>query len=120
MDNLRLCDSDFRFMLVVWDNAPIGSGKLVEICRDKLGWKKSTVYTAIKKLAEKGIIENKNAVVSVIVPKDKVQAEETDYFVDRTFGGSLPDLMAAFFKGRKISQKEAQEIKKLIDEHSEE
>ena len=85
MDNLRLCDSDYRFMLIVWDNAPIGSGKLVEICRDKLGWKKST-----------------------------------DYFVDRTFGGSLPDLMAAFFKGRKISQKEAQEIKKLIDEHSEE
>ncbi|MCJ7854988.1 BlaI/MecI/CopY family transcriptional regulator [Lachnospiraceae bacterium NSJ-143] len=119
MENLRLCDSDYRFMLVVWENAPVGSGELVSLCRDRLGWKKSTVYTAIKKMTEKGIIQNNSAVVSVIVPKERVQAEETDYFVERTFDGSFPDLLAAFLKDRKISDKEADEIKALIESHRE-
>jgi predicted transcriptional regulator len=119
MENLKLCDSDFRFMQIVWENAPLGSGKLVELCQDGLGWKKSTTYTTIKKLCEKGIIQNEKAIVSVLIPREQVQSVETDYFVERTFNGSLPQFLAAFLGGKKISEKEADEIKKLIDSHKE-
>ena len=120
MENYKLCDSDYRFMLIVWENAPIGSGKLVELCGNKLGWKKSTTYTTIKKLSEKGFIVNDSAIVSVVIPKEKVQAVETDYFIERTFNGSLPQFIAAFLGEKKLSGKEAEEIKKLIDSHREE
>jgi predicted transcriptional regulator len=119
MDNLKLCDSDYRFMLIVWESSPIGSGKLVELCAQRLGWKKSTTYTTIKKLCEKGYIRNENATVSIIIPKEKVQAVESDYFIERTFEGSLPQFIAAFLGGRKISDREAEEIKRLIDSHKE-
>ncbi|ROR29169.1 putative transcriptional regulator [Mobilisporobacter senegalensis] len=120
MENLKLCDSEYRFMLIVWENAPIGSGSLVELCKEKLGWKKSTTYTTIKKLSEKGYIKNENAIVTILIPKEEVQAIETDYFVERTFEGSLPQFVAAFLGGKRISHKEAQEIKRLIDLHKEE
>lgn len=119
MENLKLCDSDYRFMLIVWENAPVGSGRLVEICGEKLGWKKSTTYTTIKKLCEKGYIRNEKAVVSVLIPKEEVQTDETDYFMERTFAGSLPKFIAAFLGGKKISEKEAEEIKRMIDSHKE-
>lgn len=119
MDGYRLCDSDYRFMTLVWENAPVNSGELVKLCLDKLGWKKSTTYTVIKKLCERGLIKNENAVVSVLIPMEKVQSEETEFFVDRTFGGSLSGLVASFLGGRKISEKEAEKLKKLIDESKE-
>ncbi len=119
MDNFKLCDSDYRFMLIVWEHAPVNSGELVKLCEAQLGWKKSTTYTVIKKMCEKGYISNENALVSVLVSKEKVQADESEYFVDRTFGGSLPQFVAAFLGGRKISEKEAEKLKKLIDSHTE-
>ncbi len=119
MDNLKLCDSDYRFMLIVWANAPIGSGRLVELCKEKLGWKKSTTYTTIKKMSEKGFIKNENAIVSVLISQESVQAVETDYFVERTFEGSLPRFIASFLGGKRITDQEAEEIKRLIDSHKE-
>lgn len=116
MDNYRLCDSEYRFMSIVWDNAPISSGELARLCLENLGWKKSTAYTVIKKLCERNFIKSENAVITVVVPKERVQLDETEYFVDRTFGGSLSGLVAAFLNGRGISDKEAESLKKLIDE----
>ena len=117
MEYLKLCESDYRFMQVVWENAPIGSGELVKKCNEILGWKKSTTYTTIRKLSEKGYIVNENAVVSVLIGRERVQADESEYFVDRTFDGSLPQFLTAFLRGKKISDKEAEKIKRLIDEH---
>lgn len=119
MEQLKLCDSDYRFMCVVWDNAPLNSGELVKLCEQELGWKKSTTYTVVRKMCEKGYISNENATVRVLIDKDKVQAEESTYFVDRTFNGSLPGFIAAFLGGKKISGEEAEKLKKLIDEHKE-
>lgn len=119
VENLKLCDSDYRFMLIVWENAPMKSGELAGLCKEKLGWKKSTTYTVIKKLCEKGYIQNENAIVSVLIPKEKAQAEETEYFVERTFEGSLPGFLAAFLGGRILSEEEAEKLKKMIDEHKE-
>ena len=121
MEQLKLCDSDYRFMSIVWDYAPIPSGKLVKLCNEILGWKKSTTYTTIKKMSEKGYIKNENAVVTVLISKERVQRDESDYFVERTFGGSLPNFLTAFLGGKKISaEEEAQKIKDIIDRYSDE
>ena len=115
--DLKLCDSEYRFMLLVWETEPVRSGDLVKISHDGLGWKKSTTYTVIKKLAERGFLQNEDTIVSSLVPKEKCQAVESDYFVERTFEGSLPGFIAAFLGGKTISEKEAEEIKRMIDEH---
>lgn len=117
MENLKLCDSDYRFMLVVCEVAPVNSGELVRLCQEQLGWKKSTTYTQIKKMCEKGYIENIQAIVRVLIPKERVQADESDYFVERTFDGSLPAFLTAFLGGKTITEKEADKIKRMIDEH---
>lgn len=119
MEYLKLCDSDYRFMLIVWETAPVNSGELVRLCNEKLGWKKSTTYTQIKKMCDKGYIENVQATIHVLIPKEKVQAEESDYFVERTFDGSLPAFLTAFLGGKTISEREAEKIKRMIDEHVE-
>ncbi len=116
---MRLCDSDYRFMCIVWEHAPINSGELVKLCLKELGWKKSTTYTVVKRLSEKGFLKNENATVTPLVTKECVQADESDYFVQRTFGGSLPSFVAAFLGEKKLSKEEADEIRKLIDEHRE-
>ena len=117
MMDLKLCDSDYRFMTIVWEHAPINSGELVVLCNEQLGWKKSTTYTVIKKLTERGFIKIENAIVSVLDAKEDCQAVESDYFVERTFGGSLPGFLVAFLNSKKLTEEEAEEIKKMIDAH---
>ena len=119
MEEKKLCDSDYRFMTLIWDSEPVGSGKLVELALEKLGWKKSTTYTTLTKLCEKGLAKNENTVVTSLIPRESVQAYESERFVERTFEGSLPGFLAAFLGGKTISEKEAAELKRLIDEHKE-
>jgi predicted transcriptional regulator len=117
MQHEKLFEGEYRFMQLIWDNAPVNSGKLVELCSETFGWKKSTTYTMIKKMCEKGYISNENAVVKVLIEKDVAEKEAVREFVDRTFGGSIFDLFAAFYGGDKISESEAEELKKLIEQH---
>ncbi len=120
MENLKLCESDYRFMSIVWENEPIHSGKLVELCKEKLGWKKPTTYTTLKKLQEKGFAQNKDTIVTSLIPQKDVQIFASEHFVNQTFQGSLPKFLVAFLGGKTISESEAEELKKLIDEHKEE
>ena len=120
MEEIRLCDSEYRFLQVVWEAAPVPSGQLAELCRQQLGWKKSTMYTVLKKMCEKGLLQNENALVTVLVPRERVTASEAEQFVDRTFGGSLPGFRAAFMSGKKLTAREAEEVKRLIDQYREE
>ncbi len=119
METLKLCESDYRFMTVVWDHEPLTSGALVERCNELLGWKKSTTYTVLKKLCEKGFARNEASVVTALVPRERVQAFESEYFVEHTFDGSLPGFLASFLGGKTISEQEAEALKKLIDQHKE-
>lgn len=119
MEAYLLCDSEYRFMQVIWDAAPVSSGRLVELCAGKLGWKKSTTYTVLKKLCGKGLVQNENAMVTVLVRREEVTAEAADRFVGRAFGGSLPSFLTAFMSGKKLSAREAEELKRLIDAHRE-
>ncbi len=119
MEYARLCDSDYRFMCIVWESAPVNSGELVRLCQEELGWKKSTTYTVIKKLCEKGYIQNDDATVRVLIPKEQAQTNESTYFVERTFDGSLPSFVAAFLGGRTITEEEAKQLRKMIRDHVE-
>lgn len=117
MNELRLCESDFRFMSVIWDNEPLTSGELVKLCNEKFDWKKSTTYTMLKKLCEKGFARNDGSLVTSLIERDRVQAYASEHFVEQTFGGSLPNFLVSFLGGKKISEKEAEELKRLIDSH---
>ena len=119
MENLKLCESDYKFMSVIWDNEPLHSRELVELCAERLGWKKATTYTTLKKLCDKGFAKNENTVVTSTVPRDRVQAFASEHFVDHTFGGSLPMFLVSFLGGKTITDEEAAELKRLIDEHRE-
>ena len=117
--NLKLCESDYRFMSVIWENEPIQSGKLVELCKERLGWKKPTTYTTLKKMSEKGFAQNVDTVVTSLIQKEDVQVFASEHFINHTFEGSLPKFLVAFFGGKKSSEDEAEELKKLIDQHKE-
>ena len=119
MEPWKLCESDYRFMQVVWDYAPMTSGELVTLCQKELGWKKSTTYTVLRKLCQKGMVQNVDTVVSALVPRAQVQADESTRFVERTFNGSLPGFLVSFLGGKTISEQEAEELKRLIDAHKE-
>ena len=111
MDDLRLCESEARFMAVVWEAEPVPSGQLAKLCRERLGWQKSTTYTVLKKLERRGFLKNERAVVTALVPRERVQGYESGQVVDRTFGGSLP----AFTRERRLTREEAEAIQPLID-----
>ena len=102
-------------MSVVWANEPLQSGELVKICLSDLGWKKSTTYTMVKKLSEKGYLKNENSIVSSLISKDEVQSFESGYVVDNAFDGSLPSFIASFVRERNLSDKEIEEIRNIID-----
>ena len=116
MDTPKVFESEYRFCLILWEHEPIKSSELVNLCKEQLGWKPTTTYTVIKRLSERGVLKNENTIVSSLVSKDEVQASEINEMVEKTFEGSLPAFIAAFTKGKKLSDKEIEEIRKLIGE----
>ena len=120
MEQAKLAEGEYRFACIVWDHEPVSSGTLVELCREELGWKKSTVYTVLKKLTDRGVLRSENAVVSSLVSREQVQRYESEHLIDRTFGGSLPAFLSAVMGGHTISEREAEELKQLIDRHRKE
>ncbi len=119
MKEYKLAESEEKFAELIWQNEPIGSGDLVKLSEKEMNWKKSTTYTVLKKLCEKGIFQNENAVVSSLISKDEYYAKQSIRFVEDTFGGSLPKFLTAFISGKKLSNHQAEELKRLIDEHKE-
>lgn len=119
MSEYKLAKSEARLADIIWEHEPINSGELVKLCEKELGWKKSTVYTILKRLCVKGIFQNDNATVTSCIKKDELYAKQSRRFVEDTFGGSLPKFLAAFIGGKKLSDAQALELKKLIDEYKE-
>lgn len=119
MKEYKLTESEGKFAELIWQNEPLSSGDLVKLCGKEMNWKKSTTYTVLKKLCQKGFFQNENAVVSSLVTKDEYYSRQSIRFVEDTFGGSLPKFLTAFISGRKLSKHQAEELKRLIDEHRE-
>lgn len=115
MDTPKVFESEYRFCLILWENEPVKSSKLVELCKEQLGWKPTTTYTVIKRLSERGVLKNENTVVTSLVSKDQVQAAELNEMVEKTFEGSLPAFIAAFTKHQKISDTEIDAVQQMID-----
>ena len=118
-DNLSLTTAEEKLSTIIWDLAPITSPELVDIAYERMGWKKSTTYTVLRRLCDKGIFNNANAKVTVVLTREELLARQSRQFIEHTFKGSLPGFIAAFFGGGKLSSKEANELVQLIESHQE-
>ena len=115
MDIPKIHEGEYRFCLIMWENEPVTAVELVKLCQEQLGWKRTTTYTVIKRLGEKGVLQNDNGTITSLVSKDAVQAYEIDELVEKTFEGSLPAFVAAFTKHQNISKEELDEVQRMID-----
>ena len=111
----KIFESEYRFCLILWENEPIKSTDLAKLCKEKLEWSKTTTYTVIKRLSERGVIKNENAIVTSIVSKEEAQQSELEELMDKKFEGSLPAFIAAFGKRQALSDAEIEEIRKIIE-----
>lgn len=119
METYKLYDAEYKFVSIIWESEPINSTELVRLCQEQLGWKKSTTYTVLRKLCERNILRNENAVVVSLVKREEVQKYESETLIAKTFGGSLPQFLTAFLGERKLTPKEAKELKRIIEEAAE-
>lgn len=119
MDEIRLGMVEAHFADIVWQNEPISTKELVVLCQKELNWKRTTTYTVLKKLCEKGIFVTENSTVTALISRDEFYAMQSEKFVDDTFDGSLPAFIAAFGSRKKPSDKELEEIRRIIDSFGE-
>ena len=120
MGEMKLGVVEAQFADIIWENEPLSSGELVKLCAEKLEWKKSTTYTVLKKLCERGIFQNVEGTVSSVLSKQEFAAAQSEQFVEESFGGSLPAFIAAFASSKRLSSKEINEIRKKMDSFEEE
>lgn len=116
MEEFKLFDAEYKFLDIIWELEPINSTELTKVCLQKLGWKKPTTYTMIRKLSGRGILKNENATVTALVKREQVQKYESEVLLEKAFDNSLPAFLAAFLQDKKLSKQEAEEIKKMIEE----
>ena len=116
MNPPKIFESEYRFCLILWENEPIASGELARICAERLGWSKTTTYTVIKRLSDRGVVRSEKTIVTSLVSKEDAQRAEIDELVQTRFEGSLPAFIAAFAKGKKLSDEEIDEIRRIIGE----
>ena len=119
MIDYRLAETESKFADLIWDNEPINSTELVRLSEEVMKWKKSTTYTMLKRLCHRGIFKNEDAVVSAVVSREEFFSGQSHRYVEDTFGGSLPHFLASFIGGKKLSDKQAEELVRLINEHKE-
>ena len=116
----KIFDAEMKLLKIVWENEPMTSAMLVSLCAERLGWNKSTTYTVLRKLCERGILQNDHSTVTSIAKRADVQEYESKTVMERSFDDSLPQFIAAFMNDRKLSPDEAEEIKRLIDRYTSE
>ncbi len=115
MEIPKIHESEYRFCLILWEREPVTAVELVKLCQAQLGWKRTTTYTVIKRLGERRVLKNENGVVTSLISKDQAQAYEIDELVEKKFEGSLPAFIAAFTKHQALSDKELDEVQRMID-----
>ena len=115
MKEYKLAEGEARFAELIWQKEPITSPELVKLCEKEFNWKKSTTYTVLKKLCDRGIFQNENAVVTSLISKEEFFSYKSRKFVEDSFGGSIPKFLTAFMNGKKLTDEQAEEIKNLID-----
>ncbi len=120
MNEYQMGAVESRFADIIWENEPLSSAELVKKSEEALSWKKSTTYTVLKRLCEKGIFRNEKGTVSSLISKEEFYSLQSEKFVDETFGGSLPAFLAAFTSRKKLTAKEVEELKRMVENYEEE
>ena len=115
MEIPKIHEGEYRFCLIMWEHEPVAAAQLAKLCQEQLGWKRTTTYTIIKRLGERGILSNDSGIVTSLVSKDDAQAYEIDELVEKKFEGSLPAFIAAFTKRQDLSGDELDEVQRMID-----
>lgn len=116
METPKIFESEYRFCLILWENEPINSTRLAALCKERLGWSKTTTYTVIKRLSQRGVVKNENATVTSLISKSEAQASEIDELLEKKFEGSLPAFIAAFVRHKKLSDEQVEELRRMIEE----
>lgn len=111
----KIHESEYRFCLIMWEHEPITGVELVKLCQEQLGWKRTTTYTVIKRLGERGVLKNENGMITSLVSKEDAQASEINELVEKKFEGSLPAFVAAFTKHQQLSERELDEVQRMIE-----
>ena len=111
----KIHEGEYRFCLIMWEHEPVSSLELVRLCQEKLDWKRTTTYTVIKRLGDRGVLKLENGVVTALISKEEAESAEIDTFVESKFGGNLPAFVAAFTKRKDVSKKDLDEMQRMID-----
>ena len=111
----KIPEGEYRFCLIMWEYEPVSSLELVKLCQEKLAWKRTTTYTVIKRLSERGVLKMENGMVTSLISKEEAEKAEIETFVESKFGGSLPAFVAAFTKHQNLIDSDLEEVQKMID-----
>ncbi len=117
METPKIFDSEYRFCEILWEHEPVSSSELVRLCSEQLEWKKSTTYTVIRRLSERGVLKSENAVVTSLISREEAQTAQSAEIIEKTFSGSLPSFVAAFARKKPLSDKEIDELQQIIDNY---
>ena len=112
----KIFESEYRFCLILWENEPISCSDIAKLCLEKLDWKRTTTYTVIKRLGERGFLKVENSIISTLYSKEDIQERELDEMVEKTFEGSLPAFVAAFSRHENLSEEDVADLLKMIEE----
>ena len=120
MEAPKIFESEYRFCLLLWENEPVNSTRLVALCKEQLGWSKATTYTVIRRLSERGVLKNEDTIVSTLISKEEAQRSRLEEMVEETFEGSMPAFIAAFSRSKRLTKTEVDQLQALIDSYQEE
>ena len=116
METPKIFEKEYQFCLILWEHEPISRADLAKLCEELLGWKTTTTYTVVKRLCDRGVLMNDNSIITSLITKEEAQSAEIDGFVEEKFGGSLPAFLAAFTRKQKLSDRDLDELQKMIDQ----
>ena len=114
MTTPKVFESEYRFCLILWKHEPVSKVELARLCNKELGWSRTTTYTVIKRLCDRGVASSSDSTVTSLVSKEEIQQAEVDEMMEKTFEGSIPAFIAAFSKRKKLSDKDVEEIRRII------
>lgn len=117
MEDYTLGRIESKFANIVWENAPISTNQLIKLCMEELGWKRTTTYTVLKKMNQKGLFKNQSGTVVVLMTKEEFYARQSEHYVEQSFGGSLPGFLTAFTSRKKLTKEEIDQLQKIINEN---
>ncbi|MBE6763150.1 MAG: BlaI/MecI/CopY family transcriptional regulator [Ruminococcaceae bacterium] len=120
MDKPKIFESEYRFCLILWEHEPINSTALAKLCKEELGWSKTTTYTVIRRLTDRGVVKSENAIVSAVISREEAEIAQIDELVSSRFGGSMPAFVAAFSKRQNLSDEKIAQILRIIEDGEDE